>query len=302
MPAPQQIFNEYVQLRKGGLEATTVLQMLRGHIEQLPAVERAAIVKQVKVWEAQHVNLPQPTSAANTPLNAASAIPAVRPVTARVKPAAELPQALTTGRAPAIQPIAPLTRLPTEETLVVVAPVVENVPPPGADAKQIACPHCGKLNGATAVLCYSCGCVLIEQSSPFATVTLESGDGPAQDDSYFGPNATLVLHVRGSNKTYRVQPQKEQHEVIIGRSDGSSMQPDVDLADQNAGQIGVSRLHLSIQYSSKHNTISISDLNSANGTFVNGQKLHPHEVRVLRHGDELRLGRMVFQILFLQMS
>jgi pSer/pThr/pTyr-binding forkhead associated (FHA) protein len=43
-------------------------------------------------------------------------------------------------------------------------------------------------------------------------------------------------------------------------------------------------------------------MNSANGTFVNGQRLHPQEVRVLRHGDELRLGRMVFQTLFHQSS
>ena len=276
MSAPQQIFNDYVKLRKGGLEATTVLQMLRGHIELLPAVERAAIVKQVKVWEAQHGAIPQPV---------ASGGPTIEPVTARVKTETEeIPQAVAAEQTPT-PPITP-----------------PGIPAPAAKPAQIACPHCGKLNSGTDVLCYSCGNILIEQSSPHATVALDSGDAAVPDDSYFGPSATLVLHVRGSNKTYRVQPQNEQHEIIIGRSDGSAMQPDIDLADQNAGQIGVSRLHLSIQYSGKHNTISISDLNSANGTFVNGQRLHPHEVRVLRHGDELRLGRMVFQTLFQQMS
>jgi pSer/pThr/pTyr-binding forkhead associated (FHA) protein len=40
------------------------------------------------------------------------------------------------------------------------------------------------------------------------------------------------------------------------------------------------------------------DRASANGTFVNGQRLHRNEVRVLRNGDDIRLGRLVLSAKF----
>ena len=43
----------------------------------------------------------------------------------------------------------------------------------------------------------------------------------------------------------------------------------------------------------EHATVLVSDLGSANGSFINGQRMMPKEVRVLRHGDELRLGKLV---------
>lgn len=280
MATPQQLFDEYIQLRRKGLDAPTVLQQLRGRIELLPANERASIVKQVKVWESH-----QTDSVAPTPIKPISATGKTDSLQARQVtqqetnpapvPAFVLPQNLETKPVPSPTP-------------------AKQVTPP------IVCPNCGKMNDAKEVMCYSCGFVLQLQNSAFATVPLTGSDNPARDESYFGPDATLVMSVRGTNKVYRVQPQKQDHEIIVGRSDGSAMQPDIDLVDLGAGQLGVSRLHAAIQYNGKHHTISLSDMNSANGTFVNGQKLHPQEVRVLRHSDELRLGRMVFQVLFQQ--
>ncbi|HLU09673.1 MAG TPA: FHA domain-containing protein [Oceanobacillus sp.] len=243
MVTPQQLFDEYVQLRSNAFDATSTLQMMRGRIELLPAADRATLVKQVKVWETKHHSSGQTES-----------------------PNGQIKSLRGTS-----------------------------VPQKG---QRVTCSNCGKVNSAGDVFCYSCGYMLHASSSPFATMQLANGEAP--DDSYFGPDATLVLLVRGTKKMYRVQPQKQQHEMVMGRGEGGTMQPDIDLADQGAAQLGVSRLHLAIRYSSKHNTVSISDMNSANGTFVNGQRLHPQEVRVLRHGDELRLGRMVFQTLFHQ--
>ena len=245
MVSPQQLFDEYVQLRSNAFDATSTLHMMRGRIELLPASDRATLVKQVKVWETK-----QHSSAHAESQN---------------------------GQIKSIK---------TE---------TQGVP---QKTKRIACQNCGKMNSSTDVFCFSCGYMLQQTSSPFATMRLANGEAP--DDSYFNSEATLVLLVRGTKKMYRVQPQKQQHEMVMGRGEGGTMQPDIDLADQGAAQLGVSRLHLAIRYSSKHDSVSISDMNSANGTFVNGQRLHPQEVRVLRHGDELRLGRMVFQTLFHQ--
>lgn len=296
MAAPQQLFDDYVQLRKGGLEATVVLQMLRAHIELLPAIDRATFVRQVKVWEAQQpvrdgAALPAfpaaPVSSVTPPpAKPKAAIPSIQPVTPLAPPLAPPP-------APSVSPVSSVPPLPPK-------PGVVPVKAGAAAVKRVACPECGRPNPEDDVMCFSCGALLKTQSSPFATVPLSSGKNPLPDDSFFGARATLILQVRGSSQSFSIQPQREDHEMIVGRSDGSAMKPDVDLAPHNGGQFGVSRMHLSIQYNGKTNTVSVADLNSANGTFVNGQRLHSHEVRVLRHGDELRLGRMVFQVQFLQ--
>jgi pSer/pThr/pTyr-binding forkhead associated (FHA) protein len=59
---------------------------------------------------------------------------------------------------------------------------------------------------------------------------------------------------------------------------------------------GVSRRHLSI--TRDHDTVTVTDLGSANHTYLNGQRLIPFEHRILRDNDELRLGRLVIRVAF----
>jgi hypothetical protein len=165
---------------------------------------------------------------------------------------------------------------------------------PATTTQPIICPKCAKPNAPHEVFCYSCGTLL--QTSGFETERLEiTGD---QTSAHFGAASMLVMVVRGSNKTIRHQPQHLPHETIVGRGDSVNVRPDIDLAELAAGQLGVSRMHLAIKYDSKHSTLIATDLNSVNGTYINGQRLFPHEVRVLNHGDELRLGKMVLQLYF----
>ena len=86
-------------------------------------------------------------------------------------------------------------------------------------------------------------------------------------------------------------------ETTIGRtSQQSTVQPDVDLSVFDAENLGVSRLHVTLR---RHeDTITVIDLNSRNATFINGQRLHPQEVRVLRDGDEIRLGKLTMKVAF----
>ncbi|MGQ9888628.1 MAG: FHA domain-containing protein [Aggregatilineales bacterium] len=74
--------------------------------------------------------------------------------------------------------------------------------------------------------------------------------------------------------------------------------PNIDLADQEGDSVGVSRLHLALRYDARYHTISVFDMGSANDTYINGQRLHAHEVRVLCDGDELRLGRLALAVSF----
>lgn len=85
--------------------------------------------------------------------------------------------------------------------------------------------------------------------------------------------------------------------MILGRKDEErGVYPHVDLGPFEAHSKGVSRQHAVIL--AKDNRIKIKDLNSANGTKLNGYILTPgHEYR-LRHGDELMVGEIRLQVLF----
>lgn len=67
--------------------------------------------------------------------------------------------------------------------------------------------------------------------------------------------------------------------VTIGREEGNTIQ----LNDER-----VSRFHLKIQ--EDHNRIVLTDLESTNGTRVNGEDV---QLRILRHGDIITVGRTV---------
>lgn len=86
-----------------------------------------------------------------------------------------------------------------------------------------------------------------------------------------------------------------RRECVLGRASGDR-HPDIDLSDYNAIEMGVSRRHVRIVR--QFGTAQVEDLGSLNGTFLNGERLLPHQSRVLRHEDELRLGRLVLRVSF----
>jgi pSer/pThr/pTyr-binding forkhead associated (FHA) protein len=87
------------------------------------------------------------------------------------------------------------------------------------------------------------------------------------------------------------------HEAVLGRADEvSGTSPDLDLTPYNALEKGVSRIHAAIRRG--EDTLTLVDLGSVNGTHLNGQRLVPNQPRVLRDGDEIRLGRLVVHIYF----
>ncbi|MBN2469646.1 MAG: FHA domain-containing protein, partial [Anaerolineae bacterium] len=53
-------------------------------------------------------------------------------------------------------------------------------------------------------------------------------------------------------------------------------------------QTGVSRLHARLDYA--HEQVTVTDLGSTNGTYVNRQRIEPHKPRRLKSGDMVNLG------------
>ena len=107
---------------------------------------------------------------------------------------------------------------------------------------------------------------------------------------------TLYLHVQGSNESLEVELD-EDSEIIIGRFDTTTgVAPTVDLVKYEAKKKGVSRQHATLIY--RDGLLKISDLASANSTYLNGQKLIPHQPRILRDGDKLILGELYLTVQF----
>jgi pSer/pThr/pTyr-binding forkhead associated (FHA) protein len=84
------------------------------------------------------------------------------------------------------------------------------------------------------------------------------------------------------NSTVIKELKIDQDEIIIGRDSGNDVQID---------NIAVSREHAKIIRGS--NYYIIEDLNSTNGTFVNGKKINK---KFLKEDDEISIGKHTLQI------
>jgi pSer/pThr/pTyr-binding forkhead associated (FHA) protein len=73
-----------------------------------------------------------------------------------------------------------------------------------------------------------------------------------------------------------------EHELVLGREDVDVLVEDPE----------VSRRHASVR--PVDGGLEIDDLGSSNGTFVNGVRVR--ETKLLRHGDEIRLGAMSLRV------
>ncbi len=118
------------------------------------------------------------------------------------------------------------------------------------------------------------------ENKPTRSISLLNSGQKARDSSKEGPSAQLVI-VYGSDlgRQYRLSQQR----MLIGRLD----QSDIIVQDSS-----VSREHATIER--KDGRFIVEDLKSTNGTFVNGELV---DVRVLNHGDKIRIGNTVLQFI-----
>ncbi|MCB9437512.1 MAG: response regulator [Anaerolineales bacterium] len=83
--------------------------------------------------------------------------------------------------------------------------------------------------------------------------------------------------------------------AVIGRSDpDGKFKPDIDLLANNQDAKGISRRHAEIR--AGRDFLVIIDMNSTNGTRLNGFTLQPHEPYRLHNGDSLEIGTLKLQV------
>lgn len=168
---------------------------------------------------------------------------------------------------------------------------------------MIHCPTCAHKNREGSLFCEDCGQNLtLPVSATVATKhilpTNELAGFSSWGSAKFEKDTQIILHIRDASDPISISPEKR---ILLGRYDGSGLQkPDLDLTPYGALEKGVSRIHAAIYRS--EDTLTLVDMGSSNGTHLNGQRLMRDQPRVLRDGDEIRLGKLVAHIYFKQVA
>ena len=156
---------------------------------------------------------------------------------------------------------------------------------------MIRCRQCGHANPTGAVFCMDCGARLVGETTtdwpaaPTADMAEAGKPAPAT-----GPWATL--YVGDGSQAFRLM---QQEEFTLGRSDESrTRKPDIDLSPCEAYAHGVSRMHAVIRR--RGGQITLMDLESANGTYVNSRRLGSRQEAGLQDGDVIALGALKIQV------
>ena len=127
--------------------------------------------------------------------------------------------------------------------------------------------------------------------APIAAVPVAS---PVSDDPYFVSDSA-------NPRLYVVRGQKPKVEFpilgglnFVGRADDKPV--DIDLEDQeNPERVWASRQHAVIEF--EDNKITIEDLNSSNGTFLNRNKIYPGQKMPLKANDMVQIGNIQMKVM-----
>lgn len=162
-----------------------------------------------------------------------------------------------------------------------------------------ACPSCKRENPEGTKICNYCG-ALMETGAIEATKALDNPDFgesiPKWGTARFNSRMNLVLTLVEGSKAFVFDAEKIE-KLVIGRADAHSAEkPEIDLREFGALDKGVSRKHALI--TARNGSLSVVDQGSPNGTYLNGQRLVAHQPRVLRDGDDIRLGHIVLRVSF----
>lgn len=172
---------------------------------------------------------------------------------------------------------------------------------------MIECPACGYRLRPGTIFCTHCG-VYLAGDVPLPTEPLPERDlsavqaepSPAAAGEHEGAGIPVdattlrITVVRSSRQAVFLLPIDQ---IVLGRGDVSrGLFPNLDLAPDGGFDEGVSREHARIYQVG--NRLFAEDAGSTNGTFLNGQRISPHQPHVLQEGDTLQLGRLRLGVKF----
>jgi predicted amidophosphoribosyltransferase len=142
-------------------------------------------------------------------------------------------------------------------------------------AEDLHCSVCGAVVMADQAFCASCGAALqtVEEGVPVEPEVIATG--PYLEVVASGAHIPLV----------------EQPESLVGRLDEvSGIEPEVDMTPHGGLDGGVSRRHAKLLY--EGNAWYVMDLDSTNGTLLNGTELAPRTRAAINDGDKIEFGEV----------
>lgn len=114
----------------------------------------------------------------------------------------------------------------------------------------------------------------------------------------FTPWMILHLNVIGADTPIAIRPLEDKPLLIGRRHESLPVQPHIDLTPYLDGKHGVSRRHALLRL--RGNRLELQDLNSTNGTSINGVRFSPKESHQIRHEDLIQLGQVQIKVTFAQ--
>lgn len=163
---------------------------------------------------------------------------------------------------------------------------------------MVKCTNCSHENPDETLICDVCGYLMGQATTDtrlYDDADYEEGT-PKWGDARFNNNTNLIIDVLESEE-YFVFDYQDITQIIIGRNDSEKSEvPLIDLTKDGGQEKGVSRHHAKIIHQDA--TLYIVDSDSANGTYLNGHKLVANQPRLLRDGDDIRLGHLTIRITY----
>lgn len=165
---------------------------------------------------------------------------------------------------------------------------------------MIRCRDCGATQYEGTLYCSECGRNLIQDSKqetdvlPFSEFAHRPPPPPVSElEVSATENAKQITFVIPSSRHRYILPLIKQ--ISIGRA-FEDTKTNLDLAEDNGTELGVSRSHALLQWSNKG--VVIMDLGSTNGTFLNNHHLPENKPYPIQSGDELRFGELLVHVFF----
>ncbi len=156
------------------------------------------------------------------------------------------------------------------------------------------CSHCGWENFEGIIYCDRCGVALVRL--PLATRMLAGSPEEQIRADTMGPDGVVIVQVGETDLPFMIQIRGE---IVLGRiSQASEQATYLNLTPFGAEEAGVSRRHARLLRDGR--AVYLMDLDSTNGTRVNGEPLAAGVEKRLRDGDEIRLGRLKVFVYFKQ--
>jgi hypothetical protein len=163
------------------------------------------------------------------------------------------------------------------------------------------CQACKTKNELEAIVCSHCGATLDDpfldpgaktKTTDMQTVDLERIRGWSIEERAV-PEGGIAVYVEGGANPLYIN---SNGEFVIGRKVGTTSEGLLDLSQSGGYHMGVSRRHAVIRRA-EHGYEAL-DLGSANGSWLNDERMVPHKPYPLASGSHLRLGNMRLFVLY----